>query len=112
MLSKAIAKSDLRPKSEVLSPSFDSIYTVQKGDTLMKLGLLFNMSTKQIQKLNDLPASDCSLIAGMRLKVLDKADHTKHPDLAQHLEKYGGNESRHQNGALRQPELEKLQEAK
>lgn len=60
----------------------------------MKLGLLFNMSIKQIHKLNDLPASGFSLIAGMRLKVLDKADHVKHPDLAQHLEKFGGDGSR------------------
>ena len=64
----------------------------------MKLAMIFNMSIKQLQKLNDLPDSGFSLIAGMRLKILDRADHSKYPNLKENLEKFG--------------ELAKLQEAK
>lgn len=62
-----------------------TLYTVQKGDNLIKVAEIFRQNINHIRQLNQFPTSDISLTAGMKIKIIDKANRELYPDIDRYL---------------------------
>ena len=90
---KVIVLPDLRQKTRsprthtVVSKSsdskrkFDSIYSVQKADSILKLAIVFQTSAHLIAEVNNLPSSEYSIQEGQKLLVPSAFDSSKHPEI-------------------------------
>lgn len=53
---------------------FDSIYTVQKGDTMLSVAFMFNIKIVYLQRINDLIDKNYNLVPGQKMLVHNKMD--------------------------------------